>query len=1097
MHNEHYKYFCLSTICLILLIQYSGFSQSILFGSLTTENGLSNNRVFCMVQDNLGFLWFGTDDGLNRFDGYEIKVYRNDPDNPYSISDNSIRSLFVDKSGHIWIGTKGGELNRYDPVSDRFYKWEINSMGIKENSITCIYEDHSGVIWFGTYKDGLYRFVIEENKFENWTNEAENSSSLSINYVTSILEDINSNLFISTFHGLNRFNHFNDENTFERYYSDTQSTNSLSDNLIWTMEQSEFNPDIIWIGTLNGLTEFKTNSGEFVRHKLPEKDELQFGHSISSICEDRIGDDRTLWIGTFGGLIKKNLSTGFSQRFTHEENNPFSINSNQIHALLKDRSGVVWIASDNGLNYFSPKSIKFNYLSSLQISFNSLNELFKKVVNPITRSPDGKLWFGTNEGLYFIYESFFDRKKSNTFSLSSILSLNNINVWSLAADSSGNLWIGTYGHGLKQLNIQTNELRSWEIGYKDYPLISPYKYIKSLCSASNNTLWIGYWGGGVARVNTITGEYKIWRNEYSLPGELSYNDVWALHEDRLGRIWIGTNGGGLNLFEDRDGGYFHQWGEDKSGSTKGLNSNSIYTIYESKFSDENKTILWIGTRNGLNKFIVHSDPTSEYENLRVEIKNYSVKDGLPDNSVECIVEDDNGNLWIGTGSGISFFNVGNELFKNYSVSDGLVGNQFNTGASFKSKDGLIFLASSSGLNIFHPSKIKNSDYQPPVLITGLMIFNLPVEPKEGTVLNSNIFFSKELVLSYTQNVFSFQFAALDFNSPKSNQYAYKMEGFDNEWIYSNSRRFVTYTNLDPGEYIFKVKATNSDGIWNENITSLKVIITPPIWATWYAYTFYALVFIGVLLYIRKYELEKRAKKVSERLRKQKAEAEIREMKLKAEAAELKAITLEQEKEIEKQKIRNRIARDLHDEIGSNLSSISLLSRMLKDELNTDDKTIDSLSRIESTAKNSVTSIRDIVWFINPSSDSLRDLILKMKEATENLLKGKEFCFNQSIPEEDIKITPEVKRAIYLIHKETLNNIVKHSGADNVTISITVEDNRFNLVISDNGKGYDVNAIKKGNGLNNIKSRASEINADLAMLSSPGSGSTIELNLRIT
>jgi signal transduction histidine kinase len=281
------------------------------------------------------------------------------------------------------------------------------------------------------------------------------------------------------------------------------------------------------------------------------------------------------------------------------------------------------------------------------------------------------------------------------------------------------------------------------------------------------------------------------------------------------------------------------------------------------------------------------------------------------------------------------------------------------------------------------------------------------------------------------------------------------------------------------------------------MASVKLIITPPLYATWYAYALYVIVFIGVLFLIRKFELEKRAKKVRERLLKNKEEAAMREMKLKTEAAELKSKALEQEKEIEKQKIRNRIPRDLHDEIGSNLSSISLLSRMIKDELKSDGELSQNLSRIESTAKNSVTSIRDIVWFINPASDSLIDLIRKMTETSENMLKGKEYYFRHNIPDSDLKITPEIKRGIYLIFKETLNNISKHSGADKININVSVENNYFIMLITDNGKGYDINSTYNGNGLNNIKSRAGELNAYLAVDSEPGKGSSLQLKLQMT
>jgi ligand-binding sensor domain-containing protein/signal transduction histidine kinase len=1087
---------------LILLIQDSMSGQKISFGKYSTENGLSNNRVFCMLQDRYGFLWFGTDDGLNRFDGYEFKVYRNDPLNIASLSDNSIRSIFEDRSGYLWIGTKSGELNRYNPVTDKFENWKVESVGLQENSITCIYQDNYGAIWLGTYKDGLYRFNPDKNSFEHWSNDPDAHNSLSITYVTSILEDKDDELWISTYNGLNKFNRSDSNKPFERFYRDARNSNTLNDNLIWRMTLSSNYPEIIWLGTFNGLNKYNSDLKTFTTIPLPDKKDLQFGYSISSIVEDKLAEENILWLGTFGGLIRINLTTGYSERFISDDDDHHSIISNQIHDLYRDRSGVIWIATDNGINYFSPKSVKFNYIITQNSAIRNFNLLFNKFINSIRQSTDRNLWFGTAKGLFSIPEDAFSNDYAGIANIQSYPALNNTNIWSLDADNNHNLWIGTYGQGLKQLNLKSKTIKSWQIGYKEYALSSAYNYVKTIYSARDGMVWIGFWGGGVARLNPSAGEYKIWRNEDNSPGSISYNDVWTIIEDRKGRIWIGTNGGGLNLFEDVNGGIFHHWVEDKSSialekASQNLNSNSIYCIYESDTNLKvDETVLWIGTRNGLNRFTVHGN-SRKFSDLEVEIKQYSIKDGLPDNSVESIIEDNIGNLWIGTGSGISHFNVQREIFTNYSLSDGLIGNEFNSGASFKSRDGLVFFGSSKGLNLFLPEEIKQASYHPPVVLTELLIFNQPVLPANNNLLEKNIFLTEQIKLSYKQNVFSFQFAALDYNSPGSNQYAFIMEGFDDDWTFSGSRRFVTYTNLNPGEYIFKIKATNSDGIWSEKIASVKVIITPPIYATWYAYAIYVIIFIGALLLIRKYELERRAKKVRERLRKNIEEAELREMKLKTEAAEFKAKALEQEKEIEKQKIRNRIARDLHDEIGSNLSSISLLSRMIKDELKSDGELSQNLSRIESTAKNSVTSIRDIVWFINPASDSLIDLIRKMNETSENMLKGKEYCFRHNIPDSDLKITPEIKRGIYLIFKETLNNITKHSGADKVSINVNVEDNYFIMLIADNGKGYNINSTSSGNGLNNIKSRADELNALLAVDSIPGQGSSLQFKLQIT
>ncbi|HSW55743.1 MAG TPA: triple tyrosine motif-containing protein, partial [Ignavibacteriaceae bacterium] len=509
------------------------------------------------------------------------------------------------------------------------------------------------------------------------------------------------------------------------------------------------------------------------------------------------------------------------------------------------------------------------------------------------------------------------------------------------------------------------------------------------------------WGGGLARLNTLTSKVKHWRNETDNPFSLSYNDVWAVFEDRKGRIWVGTNGGGLNLHIGEVHNYFNNWSSNKDDEQR-LSSNSIYTICESisgNKSDE-KTILWIGTANGLNKFVVKNDlDNSNGSKLDVEINYFTVEDGLADNAIESILEDENGNLWIGTSSGISFFNIKDEHFTNYTIADGLSGSSFNSSAAFKTSNGTILFGSTNGLNYFKPERIKQSIYSPSVVITDLEILNQPADIENKSSSNTSIFNSVELDLAHNQNDFSFQFASLDFNAPEMNQYAYFMEGFDSDWIYSGKRRFVTYTNLDPGEYVFLVKATNSDGLWNEQPAKIYIVINPPFWRTWWAYTIYVIAFIGSLYLIRATELRRRRKKEEERLRREKEEARLRE-------AELKAVNIEQEKELEKHKIRNRIAQDLHDEIGSNLSSISLMSELIQNDDNINAEASEKIKRIHKVAKGSTQAMRDIVWLTNPSSDSLKDLIAKMKEVAENTLGKFALSFDYPKALADINLLPE-------------------------------------------------------------------------------------------
>ncbi|HVO72799.1 MAG TPA: two-component regulator propeller domain-containing protein, partial [Ignavibacteriaceae bacterium] len=646
--------------------------QNITFGHLSLEDGLSNNSVNCLLQDHYGFLWFGTDDGLNRFDGYQIRIFRNDPGDTHSLSDNSIYSVFEDRAGFLWIGTNNGDLNRYDQKADKFEHWNIESQKVfkgssqKENRITCIYEDKHGLFWIGTYKNGLYRFNPSENNFSHWRHKADEPGSLSYNYITAILEDNKGSLWIGTYNGLNRFNPESSDKPFNCFYSDPKNAHSLSNNLIWSFTQSNFELNTFWICTVDGLTSYNSKTEKFSRINLPESN-LQFGNSVSSIVEQLIGIEKILWCGTYAGLIQINSSTSQTKRFVKEEYNQSGISSNYINRIIKDDSGVLWLATaDNGLNYLSLKSMKFNaplHLTGEKSYNKKLEVFFNKNINAINSTVDGTLWLGCDNGLYCIRDFVkgeIDKYYPHTEGL---------NIWSLAPGFSNDLWIGTYGQGLWQLDTKTGKLKSWNIedpgsSFKNFS----FNFVKSILQDNKGMLWIGFWGPGLTRLNPKNGNYQNWQNKENDNFSLSYNDVWVVYQDSRNRIWIGTNGGGLNLFDDREGGKFYCWskGEREFGS---LSDNRIYSIYESANrqpgSKKDETVLWIGTGAGLNKFIIKKDVLVNSGNnqkpglsdLKAEIRCYTSKDGLPDNAVNSILEDDQGDLWIGTNAGISFFNV--------------------------------------------------------------------------------------------------------------------------------------------------------------------------------------------------------------------------------------------------------------------------------------------------------------------------------------------------------------------------------------------------------------------------------------------------------
>jgi signal transduction histidine kinase/ligand-binding sensor domain-containing protein len=1055
------------------------FGQDIQFQQITVKNGLSNSYVNCLLQDKVGFIWIGTDDGLNRFDGYDIKVYRKIAGDSTSLSDNIIWSLFEDQNGYLWIGTKNGKLSKYDPYKDSFSNWSLDSSGTGKYNITFITEDNKKNIWIGTYKNGLYRFNPKQNKFENLTNDLNDSNVLSSSFVTCILQDDFSNIWVSTYNGLNKINPGDSKNPFTRVNVDS---NELP---IWYLGKSSIFKDTIWIGKLDGLFKFNPTTEESSQINLPQSSGLQFSNSVSSIAEESFLEENILWIGTYGGLVRYNLTTGDSKRFTHNKSNPFGILSNQINDIIIDRSGVVWIAADNGLNFYSPQRSKFNFpISNNLISLES-SEIKNGNIRAITQTKDGSLWFGTETGLFNI------ETKNQNNTLNKIPGLQSLNTWCLYPGNSDNLWIGTYGQGVKELNLKSKTIKPWKVENPQFNP-SPYYYVKSLLQDNEGMLWIGFWGGGLARLNPLSNEINYWRQEPDQSESLSYNDIWAIYQDRKGRIWIGTNGGGLDLFNDsRQNSFYHWTANSKVGTS--LSNNNIYTIVEAFHLNNNneQTILWIGTANGLNKFTIQNESNSDNNFvINVNNKSYTIEDGLPDNAIEIIREDENGNLWIGTSSSITFFDLSKETFKNFSSADGLSGGAFNSCASFKTSDGIILFGSTSGVNFFDPKRISQSKFSPPIVITDFQLFNQSGDLKNDYLLEQSVFHSKEITLAYSQNDFSFQFASLDYNAPGNNQYAYKLEGLDKEWINCGTRRFVTYTNLDPGDYVFHVKATNSDGVWNEVGTKLSIIINPPFWRTWWAYSLYVIVFFSVLASIRLAEIKRRKRKEEERLRRVREAAQLRE-------AKLKAITIEQEKELEKQKIRNRIAQDLHDEVGSNLSSISLMSELIQKDGKIDQGGFEKIQRIQKVAKGSSQAMRDIVWLTNPSSDNIKDLISKMNEVANDMLGNIkwQFDFPQNIS--DIKLIPEVKRNIFFIYKESLNNILKHANAQKVNVDMKVIDKKMWLTIKDDGDGFDISKSFSGNGLKNLRSRANEIKGDLSVESSLNNGTTINLLVNIT
>lgn len=1028
-------------------------AQEIKFKHLSVEDGLSQSVVNCMLQDRTGFLWFGTQDGLNRFDGYQFKVFRNDSKDANSISSNNIWSIFEDKSGNIWVGTQEGVLNCFDPQTEKFKHYILDSSKIiSGNSVSCIYQDRAGKLWIGFYKSGLYQLDIISDAVKQWQHQSDNPNSLSNNYVTSIFEDLQGNLWIGTYYGLCLLTKESPQGNFIRYFHDPANPNTLSNNTIWTFFQSRNDPDHLWVGTFNGLTNIEINKKVFSQVIPDQNNPDPFSRSVSSICEIRSGNESAnggFWIGTYGGLLKFDTKNMKFKRWISEHDNLSSLSYNLINKVLIDRSGVLWIATQKGINYYSPRKDKFGFQSQQKYEGIDLGEFSGLDVQTICETSDlsdGKagetVWFGTSSGLFYL------NKNDKNYEVIRSKKFSDQNIWSLAKSNSNGLWVGTYGDGLVHLDIKSNKIRRWTGGLNDPKNISN-AYVKAIHHAKSGSLWIGLWGGGLNRINLKTGQVTKWRNSINDPQSLSYNDVWVIFEDSKERIWIGTFGGGLNLFDSAGGSIFYRWIHD-SKDEKTLCNNNVFSVFESiykkKISD-NRTILWIGTANGLDKFIIHNSEFLNDGKVKVEIEHFLSQKDLPFNTINSIVEDMHGHLWLTTNNGLLEFDPGTaRILNTYTMLDGLLSKEFTPNSALKTASGEIFIGSINGLNVYYPDNIIHSNYTPPVVLTDFQLFNQPVPVSPESPLKTSINTAKEITLSYDQNVFSFQFTSLDYNATEMNQYAYMMEGFDKEWIYCGTRRFVTYTHLDPGRYTFRVKATNSDGIWNEAGTQIAIIIDPPYWATWWFRGLVLLTIVGIIYSFYRMKLNRL---------------------------------------LELERLRLKIASDLHDDIGSALTRISLESELLKSnvEIKDRDKT---LQRIGTLSREIITSMSDVVWSIDSRNDSIESLINRMKDFSFSLfsLKNRRVIFETSNLSLQKKLKVDIRQNVYLIFKEAINNAAKYSDSDQIKVSMKNENGKFVMVIHDPGTTYSHQKLT-GHGFRNMLMRAERLGGKIEFIKEDG------------
>jgi ligand-binding sensor domain-containing protein len=829
----------------------TGAQQPLRFDRLGRDDGLSQSSINCMLRDRDGFMWFGTQDGLNLYDGKKFRIFQNQPGDFTSLSNNYIVSMCEDEEGFLWVGTMTGGLNRFDKHTQKFrvFLHSDSTNSISENTVWTTLSDGKGYIWAGTSL-GLNQYDKKTGQFKTFRPVPGDSTSLFTDLTVSLLKDHSARLWVGTVEGLCRIDESGEK--FIRYYNPFERV-LRGANIIWSVSETPAG-DII-TGTDNGIYLLDPLTGHYEKI-LGSPDSSQLvAWSISA------KNDGIIWAGTDKGLFRIE-NPGFRyETYLNDPTKQSSLADNNIWCLLPDPSGFLWAGTNNGICKTKTSTAHFHLLSGE--SWQSLKLSSSKVM-AVLEDKSGRLWIGTDGGgLNCVSRD----RKTVTYYNTKNSGLQNDNVWALAEDREGNIYIGNYQGGLHRYDHESGVIHPYPLNSGDAYSLSNRRVL-SLQVGADGTVWIGTRGGGVSRLDPETGKFQVYQHAENDPSGFPSNTVLSIARDAKDRIWIGTYEGGLALYlpsTNKFVNFVHKPDDESSPS-----DNSIWAI-----EFDHKGRMWLGTQGGLN---VSEDP-GELMHFRY----FTTRDGLRSNIILGIKEDVEGNIWMSTFSGLAkldvqtfeisgaktddeSFSMFHPLFYLFDTDHGLQGLEFNQGSSYKSPGGTIYFGGNNGLNYFSAEEVKVNEYQPPIVMTGLKIFNKEVSINPGQLsvpgkstkllherglysLPEMITYLEDLILTYQESVISFEFSSLDYSNPNKNQYAYKMINFDENWNYVGTQNTATYTNLDPGKYKLLIRGSNSDGIWNQRERELEITIVPPFWKTPWFISLLAIILIMIIFLV--------------------------------------------------------------------------------------------------------------------------------------------------------------------------------------------------------------------------------------------------------
>jgi ligand-binding sensor domain-containing protein/signal transduction histidine kinase len=1020
-------------------------ARDLKFTHLTSNDGLTQDNIVATLQDHRGFMWFATGGGLNRYDGNTFVAYQNNPDDPNTLSANDTQSLIEDDRGDLWIGTWGGGLDKFDPTTERFTHYRYNPddpNSLSGDRVKTLARDSRGYLWVGTIDAGLNKFDPATGTFTRYRND---STGQFIGAVNSIVEDSLRDIWFAGARGLF---HVSPQTGQITRPPATMGSSAAADYLHLHADTT----GNLWMlagSPIVALVKYD--------HKTERFTEYPLGEGAVGIVHSTISDDGQdgLWVASSQGLYHFDLQTEqFTYCFRHDDTNPDSLSDNKVVSIYRDRVGLLWIGTDSGgLNILDFRQEQFGFYRHRPGTPGSLSP---GVVTAIFQDRKGILWVG------FFPRALdkFDRKRGQaTHYLPGSGNKNALGEGSLLngiyGDSQGYLWLGGWG-ALDRFDERSGRFKHYQHIPDDPRSLLSHEILRSYQDRGGR-LWVGQ-VDGLSRFDPETDKFINYKNSPADPSSLRDTGVSAIYQDRSGTLWFGTWTGTLSRFDDK-ANTFVNYAADSRNPHK-ISSSGIWHIHEDRAGT-----LWLGTLDGLYRF----------NRVNGTFTQYTVSQGLPSGVIQCILDDRSGSLWLSTKKGISRFDPHNETFRNYDVYDGLQSNDFALNSCYEDdRTGEMLFGGSNGITAFFPEHIRDNPYVPPVVVTSFKIFNRPVPVGATSVLKKAIPYVESLTLSYRDSVFSFEFAALSYANSHKNRYRYKLDNLEPGWNEVGSKqRLATYTNLNPGKYVFRVQGSNSDGVWNEEGVSLAILITPPWWRTYWFRALFAIVLLTVMWTAYQLRLRQLATQFNLRLEERVSE-------------------------------RTRIARDLHDTLLQSFQGALLRFQSAANVVATrPDEARQRLDQALDQAEAAITEGRNAVYGLRASATTANDLANGIAaiglQLTSEGSPGPVPLIDVAVDGTPRDLNPVVREETFRIACEALRNAIKHAYAQHIAVTIHYEGRQLRLVIRDDGKGMDAETIARQQvdghfGLPGMRERAAIVKGQLDVRGERGTGTEIELRV---